>query len=223
MKGKSTFILLLFSLFFTANIWAQEIDVSGRVTAKSDGSPLPGVSVMVQGSKTGVATNAEGKFSIRVPKAGTVLVFSQIGLASQTFTVNNNQAITIEMVEEVGSLSEIVVVGYGTQKKSVVTGAISQVKASDLENMPVTRIEQSLQGRTSGLTITTGSGQPGDGATLRVRGTTSINNSEVLYIVDGVQVGGGIDYLNQADIESIEVLKDAASAAIYGARAANGV
>ncbi len=223
MKGKSTFIFLLFSLFFSASVWAQEIDVSGRVTAKSDGSPLPGVSVIIQGANTGVATNADGRFNIRVPKAGTVLVFSQIGLASQTFTVNNNQSINIEMIEEVGALSEIVVVGYGTQKKSVVTGAISQVKASDLENMPVTRIEQSLQGRTSGLTITAGSGQPGDGATLRVRGTTSINNSEVLYIVDGVQVGGGIDYLNQADIESIEVLKDAASAAIYGARAANGV
>jgi TonB-linked SusC/RagA family outer membrane protein len=222
MKGKSTFILLLFSLFFSAAVWAQEMDVSGRVTAKSDGSPLPGVSVVVQGSKTGVATNADGNFTIRVPKGG-VLVFSQIGLTSQKFTVNNTQPINIEMVDEVGALSEVVVVGYGTQKKSVVTGAISQVKATDLENMPVTRIEQSLQGRTSGLTITAGSGQPGEGSTLRIRGTTSINNSEALYIVDGVQVGGGIDYLSQSDIESIEVLKDAASAAIYGARAANGV
>jgi len=127
------------------------------------------------------------------------------------------------LTEQTSGLGEVVVVGYGTQKKSIVTGAISQVKASDLENMPVTRVEQSLQGRTSGLTITSSSGQPGEGATLRIRGTTSINNSDALFVVDGVQVGGGIDYLNQADIESIEVLKDAASAAIYGARAANGV
>ncbi|MBP8067547.1 MAG: TonB-dependent receptor plug domain-containing protein, partial [Pedobacter sp.] len=222
MKGKFTFILLLFSLFFSANVLAQEIDVSGKVTSKSDGSPLPGVSVVIQGTKTGVATNPNGGFSIRVPKGG-ILVFSQIGLATQTFTVTSNEPISIVMADEVGDLSEVVVVGYGTQKKSVVTGAISKVKSSDLENMPVMRIEQSLQGRTSGLTITTSSGQPGDGATLRIRGTTSINNSDALYIVDGVQIGGGIDFLNQADIESIEVLKDAASAAIYGSRAANGV
>jgi len=223
MKGKSTFILLLFSLFFSASVWAQEIDVSGKVTSKSDGIPLPGVSVQIQGTKNGVATDANGNFRLIVPKSGTVLVFSQIGMKTETFTVNNNQPINIALTDEASGLGEVVVIGYGTQKKSVVTGAISQVKASDLENMPVMRIEQSLQGRTSGLTITTSSGQPGDGATLRIRGTTSINNSDALYIVDGVQVGGGIDYLNQADIESIEVLKDAASAAIYGARAANGV
>ncbi|WP_316766196.1 TonB-dependent receptor [Pedobacter frigiditerrae] len=223
MKGKSTFILLIFSLFFSLSLSAQEIDVSGKVTSKSDGLPLPGVSVKVQGTNTGVATDQNGQFRIKVPKAGSILEFSQIGMATQTFTVNSQQPINIAMSDSQADLSEVVVVGYGTQKKSVVTGAISQVKASDLENMPVNRIEQSLQGRTAGLTITTSSGQPGDGATLRIRGTTSINNSDALYIVDGVQVGGGIDYLNQADVESIEVLKDAASAAIYGARAANGV
>ena len=223
MKGKSTFILLLFSLFFSLSIKAQEIDVSGKVTSKSDGLPIPGVTVKIQGATTGVATNANGEFRIKVPKAGTQLVFSQIGMTTQTIAVNNSGPINVVLEEGQNNLDQVVVVGYGTQKKSVITGAISQVKASDLENMPVTRIEQSLQGRTSGLTITTNSGQPGEGATLRIRGTTSINNSEALYIVDGVQVGGGIDYLNQADIESIEVLKDAASAAIYGARAANGV
>jgi TonB-linked SusC/RagA family outer membrane protein len=223
MKGKSTFILLLFSLFFSASVWAQEIDVSGKVISKSDGLPIPGVSVQIEGTKIGVATDQNGAFRIKVPKPGSVLVFSQIGMETQNFTVNNNQPISIVLTEQTSGLGEVVVIGYGTQKKSVVTGAISQVKASDLENMPVTRIEQSLQGRTSGLTITSSSGQPGEGATLRIRGTTSINNSDALFVVDGVQVGGGIDYLNQADIESIEVLKDAASAAIYGARAANGV
>ncbi len=223
MKGNSTFIVMLLILFFSANAIAQQIEVSGIVTTKSDGIPLPGVSVQIQGTKIGVATDQNGKFNINVPKTGTVLMFSQIGMVSQAFTVNNNQPIKIALIEQASDLGEVVVIGYGTQKKSVVTGAISKIKASDLENMPVTRIEQSLQGRTAGLTITSSSGQPGDGATLRIRGTTSINNSEALYIVDGVQIGGGIDYLNQADIESIEVLKDAASAAIYGSRAANGV
>ncbi|WP_199140732.1 SusC/RagA family TonB-linked outer membrane protein [Pedobacter sp. ASV12] len=223
MKGKSTFILLLFSMLFALSVRAQEIDVSGKVTSKSDGSPIPGVSVKIQGTNTGVATDQNGNFRIKVPKAGTILEFSQIGMATQTVAVNSNQPINIALTESQNDLEQVVVVGYGTQKKSIVTGAISQVKGSDLENMPVQRLEQSLQGRTAGLTITTSSGQPGDGATLRVRGTTSINNSDALYIVDGVQIGGGIDYLNQADIESIEVLKDAASAAIYGARAANGV
>ncbi|TKC10912.1 TonB-dependent receptor [Pedobacter polaris] len=209
-------------MLFSLSVRAQEIDVSGKVTSK-DGLPIPGVSVLIQGTKIGVATNQNGEFRIKVPKAGTVLVFSQIGMATQTFAINSNEPINVVLTDTENELEQVVVVGYGTQKKSIVTGAISQVKASDLENMPVMRIEQSLQGRTAGLTITTSSGQPGDGATLRIRGTTSINNSDALYIVDGVQVGGGIDYLNQSDIESIEVLKDAASAAIYGARAANGV
>lgn len=221
MKGKSTFILLLFSLFFSASVGAQEIDVSGKVTAKSDGSPIPGVSVVVQGSKTGVATNAAGNFSIRVPKGG-VLVFSQIGLATQTFTVNTNQPITIAMVDEVGDLSELVVIGYGSQKKSVVTGSISRISSTDIENKPVMRIEQSLQGRASGLTITTNSGQPGEGANILIRGRTNISNSDPLFVVDGTVIFGGIDYLSQSDISSIEVLKDA-SAAIYGTQAANGV
>ena len=130
--------------------------------------------------------------------------------------------LNIELVAS-DALDELVVVGYGTQRKAVVTGAIAKVKGSDLENMPVPRIEQSLLGRTAGVRVTTGSGQPGEGATVRIRGTTSINASEPLYVVDGIPVTGGIDYLNQADIESIEVLKDAASAAIYGARAAAGV
>ncbi len=223
MKGKSTFILLLFSLLFSIPLWAQEIEVSGKVTSKRDGLPIPGVSVVIQGTRTGTSTNEDGNFTLRVPKAGSILVFTQIGMLTQTFTVSNNERIAISLEEGSDELAEVVVIGYGTQKKSLVTGAISQVRASDLENMPVNRVEQSLQGRASGLTITTNSGQPGDGATLRIRGTTSINNSEALYIVDGIQVGGGIDYLNQADIASIEVLKDAASAAIYGARAANGV
>jgi TonB-dependent SusC/RagA subfamily outer membrane receptor len=120
-------------------------------------------------------------------------------------------------------MEEVVVVGYGTQKKSNVTGSISQVKSKDLEDLPLTRVEQALQGRASGVQILQNSGQPGSGSVVRVRGTASINGSNPLYVVDGVVIGGGIDFLNPNDIETIEVLKDAASAAIYGARGANGV
>ncbi|WP_246849933.1 MULTISPECIES: SusC/RagA family TonB-linked outer membrane protein [Rufibacter] len=201
---------------------AVDVNVTGKVTSET-GEPLIGVSVVLKGTATGTSTDISGNYSIAVPDNGGTLVFSYIGFVSKEVPVGSNNVMNVTLVSDARALEEVVVVGYGTQKKSVVTGAISSVKAADLEGLPVTRVEQALQGRTSGLTITSNSGQPGEGATVRVRGTTTIGNSNPLYIVDGVQVGGGIEYLNQADIESIEVLKDAASAAIYGARAANGV
>ncbi|WP_316737746.1 TonB-dependent receptor [Pedobacter aquatilis] len=197
-------------------------DIKGKVLDET-GAPMVGASVKVKGTNQGTMTDATGSFILRTVESNATLVVSFIGYENKEVSATSAGDLTIQMTPQAGVLADAVVIGYGTQKKSVVTGAISQVKGSDLENMPVVRVEQSLQGRTSGLTITTASGQPGEGATLRIRGTTSINNSDALYIVDGVQVGGGIDYLNQADIESIEVLKDAASGAIYGARAANGV
>ncbi len=153
-----------------------------------------------------------------------MLVFSLIGFQNKEVAVGNQTDIQLTMTSQSQGLNDVVVVGYGTQKKSVVTGAISSVKASDLDDQPVYRLEDALQGRTSGVTIAANSGQPGSSEQVRVRGTTSIGNSDPLYVVDGVPLdGGGLDYLNPADIESIEVLKDAASAAIYGARAASGV
>ena len=225
MKRMLTLILFIScSLFSPAFAQVQELQVSGKVTSKSDGLPLPGVTVTVQGTTTGTATDGSGNFTVRVPKVGTVLEFKQLGMVTQTFTVNNSNPISIALVESTSALEEVVVVGYGTQKKSVVTGAISNVGAEAIENQVITRVEQALQGRASGLTIASSSGAPGASATVRVRGTTTIGNSDPLYVVDGVVVDvGGIDYLNQNDIESIEVLKDAASAAIYGARAASGV
>ncbi|MEO0044504.1 MAG: hypothetical protein RL329_3952, partial [Bacteroidota bacterium] len=179
--------------------------------------------VLEKGTTNGALTDVEGNYTINVKDRKTaILLISFIGYEPKEIAVNDAQNIDIELVSG-KELDELVVVGYGTQRKAVVTGAIAKVKGSDLENMPVPRIEQSLLGRTAGVRVTTGSGQPGEGATVRIRGTTSINNSEPLYVVDGIPVTGGIDYLNQADVESIEVLKDAASAAIYGARAASGV
>lgn len=202
---------------------AQKSLVTGVVTDQETGEALPGVNVLIKGTSQGTVTDFEGKFTLEA--AGTdVLVFTFVGYANREETVAGRTVINVTLGADVTSLEEIVVVGYGTQKKSVVTGSVSSVKGSDLESMPINRIEQALQGRTSGLTIAANSGQPGSAATVRVRGVTTLNNNNPLWVVDGVVVdNGGIGYINQSDIESIEVLKDAASQAIYGARAAAGV
>ncbi|MBK1438624.1 TonB-dependent receptor [Parapedobacter sp. ISTM3] len=202
---------------------AQTLQVTGKVTAAADGRPLSGVTVAVQGSTMATSTDDDGNYVISL-EAGSTLVFRQLGMVTRHIEVTQSGTINVTLEDESSTLDEVVVVGYGTQKKSVVTGAISSVKASDLETMPITRIEQSLQGRTSGLTIAASSGQPGSASTIRVRGITTFGNNNPLWVVDGVVVdAGGIGYLNQSDIESIEVLKDASSQAIYGARAAAGV
>jgi TonB-linked SusC/RagA family outer membrane protein len=217
-------IILIFTLLLAVfNIAAaQNINVKGRVTDNA-GVGLPGVSVKVTGTQTGTQTDIGGNYAISAPANGT-LNFSFIGFTTQNVNISNHAILNITLNEDVRNLNEVVVVGYGTQKKSVITGAISGVTAKDFEDQPVTRIEQVLQGRTSGVTIAMNDGQPGSGATVRVRGITTFGNSDPLYVVDGVVVdNGGISYLNQSDIESIEVLKDAASQAIYGTRAAAGV
>ena len=222
MKLTKSFVLCALSLIFSAYVQAQSITVRGLV--KDDGGiPLPGASVVLKNTNTGVSTDFDGNFEISAPTDG-VLVFSYIGYVPVEEAINGRTEINVTLVSDVNLLDEIVVVGYGTQKKSVVTGAISGVKESDLEDLPITRIEQSLQGRASGITIAANTGQPGASSTIRVRGITTLNNNEPLWVVDGVIVdAGGIGYLNQSDIASIEVLKDAASAAIYGSRAAAGV
>ncbi len=220
-KIKNTLVILFLCLLNIGQIAAQTTTVSGMVTDGKE--PLVGAAVLEKGTTNGTLTDIDGKFELTIKSSkSAALVVSFVGYKQKETAINNQQTFQIELIPS-DALDELVVVGYGTQRKAVVTGAIAKVKGSDLENMPVPRIEQSLLGRTAGVRVTTGSGQPGEGATVRIRGTTSINNSEPLYVVDGIPVGGGIDYLNQNDIESIEVLKDAASAAIYGARAAAGV
>jgi TonB-linked SusC/RagA family outer membrane protein len=218
-------LLLLFFVLLTTGSFAQTFTLKGSVTAAKDGQTLTGVTVVVKGtSNRGAITDGQGNYSISV-RNGETVSFSFIGMETQTAVVSSSQKVlNVKLVESVSSLEEIVVVGYGTQKRRDVSGAISSVKATELESMPINRIEQALQGRTSGLTIAASSGAPGAGSTVRVRGTTSINGSDPLYVVDGVPVDvGGIDFLNQSDIESIDVLKDAASASIYGTKAASGV
>ncbi|MCX6279944.1 MAG: TonB-dependent receptor [Bacteroidetes bacterium] len=207
-----------------ASMFAQtSYQYSGAVADKT-GETLPGVSVVIKGTTNGAATDINGAFKLTSTKSSEVLVFSFVGYVTQEIKATADVPLKVVLVSSTVGLSELVVIGYGTQKKSVVTGAISSVKSKDLEYMPIVRIEQALQGRTTGVSVASSSGQPGASSTVRVRGTTTINNSNPLYVVDGVPLdNGGIDYLNSDDIESIEVLKDAASAAIYGTRAASGV
>lgn len=216
---------ILFSflmMILSVPVWAQSKTVSGRVSDEK-GEGIANASVTVKGTSTGTVTKANGDFSFSVPESAKTLVISSVGF--ETLEVNiTGGAMTIVLLKKESKLDEVVVVGYGTQKRSVLTGAISSVKAKDLENVPNGRIEQALQGRVSGVTIASNSGQPGSTSTVRVRGITTFNDNNPLWVVDGMVVdNGGIGYLNQSDIESVEVLKDAASLAIYGARAAGGV
>lgn len=217
---KRTLGILLFILT-SAVMVAQQVNVTGRVAARSDGSPIPGVSVVQQGTSMGTITDSEGRYSLSA-EMGATLVFSFIGMDTREVVVNSSE-INIEMEEGWTDLDEVIVVGYGVQKRSVVTAAISSVSAEDLNNAKPSRIEDVLKGKVSGVQITQSSGQPGADSKVRIRGIGTVNNSEPLYIVDGMAVDGGISYLNPTDIQSVEILKDAASAAVYGARAANGV
>ncbi len=218
---KKTFLALLILMCSFAG-YAQEIQVKGVVTSADDGQPIPGVSIVVKGTTNGMITNMDGNYTLKVPGNST-LVFSFIGMKTQEVPVNMQTVINMVLAPETTGIDEVIVVGYGVQKKSVVTAAISRVTAEDLNNTSPTRIEDALKGKVSGVQITQSSGQPGSDSKIRIRGIGTVNNSDPLFIVDGMPVDGGIDYLNPVDIQSVEILKDAASAAIYGARAANGV
>lgn len=227
MKLKFLLLLCVVSipgLFSPAN--AQEVQVNGKVVSRLNNEPLFGATVTLQGTTKSTLTDATGSFSITVPGSNAVLRVSYAGYTTADFPVNASGPMTITLAESNTNMDEVVIVGYGSQKRSVVTGAISSIKAKDLENVPSNRIEQALQGRVSGVMIAQNSGQPGSGSTIRIRGVTTFGDggNNPLWVVDGVVVDqGGIGFLNQSDIESIEVLKDAASAAIYGTRAATGV
>ena len=216
---RSCVILLAMLLCGVTNAFA-DIVARGSVTDTS-GEPLIGVSVEQKGApKNAVTTDIDGKFSISVPE-GAIINFSYIGYTSVEAT--GAADMHIELKESNTVLDEVVVIGYGVQKKSVVTASIAKVTGDDLTATAPVRMDNALKGLASGVTVTSSSGQPGAAARVRIRGIGTINNSDPLYIVDGMPIEGGLDYLNPNDIASIEVLKDAASGAVYGARAANGV
>ena len=222
-KWEIIIISLFFFLIGTATVFAQSIPITGTVTDEN-GEPLPGVAVLVKGTSTGASTNIDGNYQINVPDAEAVLQFSMMGYSTVDVIVGDQRQIDVILPEGAEQIEEVVVVGYGVQKKSVITAAISSVKAADFEKLTPVRIENVLRGQVSGVSITQESGAPNSNLQIRVRGRgTTSDDYSPLYIVDGMAVDGGISNLNPADIASIEILKDAASAAVYGARGANGV
>ena len=199
----------------------QSISVFGKVT-DSSGTPLPGVTVVVKGTTNGTVTNADGEYSLVNVTEDATLQFSFVGMKTQEIPVAGKTSINVIMEEEAIGIEEVVAVGYGTQKKANLTGAITQLSTKELEDRPVTNMTQALQGTIPNLNIVIGSGQPGTSGTLNIRGNTSITSSgEPLVLIDGIP--GEIDRVNVRDVESVTVLKDASASAIYGARAAFGV
>ena len=199
---------------------SQNKAVTGVVTSATDNEPLIGVSVQVKETATGGITDIDGKFSVNAEQ-GQTLIFSYIGYQTQEIQVGASSVINVVLKEDTEMLDEVVVVGYGVQKKKLVTGATVQVKGDNIAKLNTNNPLQAMQGQTPGVNITSTSGQPGADMKVTIRGLGTVGNSSPLYLIDGV--GGDISTLNPADIESIDILKDAASAAIYGAQAANGV
>ena len=218
MKRILSFVLMM--VLGMGLAFAQgNITVSGTVLDEQ-GQPMIGVGVVQQGTTNGTTTDIDGKYTVTVPR-GANLEFSFVGYATQVFAANT-ASINVNLEPDTQLIEETVVIGYGVQRKSDVTGAISQVKAADIENRSVTDVQGSLQGKTAGVQLISLSGAPGSESSMRIRGYSSNSSSDPLYVVDGLRMRS-ISQLDPNDIESMEVLKDAASAAIYGAQAGNGV
>ncbi|MGJ8735731.1 TonB-dependent receptor plug domain-containing protein, partial [Zobellia laminariae] len=197
-----------------------------------DNQPLPGASIIEKGTTNGVTTDFDGNFSIEVSSQDAVLIVSYIGYSPKEISVSGQDNITVSLEENASALDEVVLIGYGSQKKSDLTGAVGSVKAEELAERPAASMNQAIAGKISGVNITSGSGRPGGRTVVRIRGNTSVSIANTpLYVIDGVILSAAslpngstpIDYMNPNDIESIEVLKDASATAIYGARGANGV
>jgi len=229
-------ILLLGLTLFLVNAmaFAQGRVITGTVTSTEDGLGVPGATVLVKGTTIGTATDIDGKYTINVPAGSNVLVFTFVGLTSQEVNIGNRSTINVALESDVTALSEVIVTGYGTQPKREVTGAVSSVKGDAIQNLPLQSFDRALQGRASGVQVRSSNGLPGGAVNIRIRGVGSVNaGNEPLFIVDGVQLNNQsnasftqsnpLAFLNPNDIESMEILKDAASAAIYGSQAANGV
>lgn len=232
MRKALLFIVALFTLTLGFEASAQQRVVTGKVISEEDGQGLPGATVLVKGTTVGTTTDLDGNYSINVPAGSNVLVYSFVGLRTIEESIGNRSVINITLVQEASQLSEVVVVGFGSTTKGDLTGNIASVKGDALATVPVPNFQEALQGRMAGVFVESSSGKLGEGVKIRVRGTTSISGgNDPLYVIDGIPMttGGAIGLYNPLsdinfnDIESFEVLKDASAAAIYGARAANGV
>lgn len=215
---------VLFLLFSSSFVFSQDRTIKGQVTSMLDEQPLPGVNVLLKGTTQGTITDVEGNFSINA-NDGDVLSFSYIGYTTEDVPVSSisGSNFKIALAEDIASLSEIVVIGYGSQERKDVTGAIGSVTAEEIQKLPVANIEQAMQGRVAGVQITQNDGRPGGGVSVQIRGIGTFGNNSPLYVVDGYPISGGIDNINPNEIASIDILKDASAVAIYGSRAANGV
>lgn len=211
-----------FLLSLTIHVsFAQNKTVTGRVT-DDKGLPLAGATVMAQGSASGVSTDNSGNFTLSVPSAVTTLLISHVGLEAQQVSIRNAARVNVSLQPVKGGLDDVVVVGYGTQRRRDLTGSVSSVKGEAFKNQPITNATEALQGRIAGVNIVKSSGAPDATPTIIIRGLASLNQPNPLYIVDGVRVND-VSNVNVQDIESMDVLKDAAAASIYGAAAAGGV
>ncbi len=216
-------LLLLILLKPNAGASVADKKITGKVLDSKDSSPLPGVNVLIKGTGIGTSTDASGNYEINVPNESSVLVFSFVGFSSQEITVGTKSVIDVNLATDAKALTEVVVIGYGTVRKSDLTGAVATIKGEQLVDKPVPNVSQALQGKIAGVEVSVNSNAPGAAAKVRVRGIGSINsNIDPLYVVDGV-IGVDGNSINPNDIASLEVLKDASSTAIYGARGANGV
>jgi len=216
----------LFALyvFFGAQLQAQTTDVTGTVTSSEDGVALPGVSVVASGTTIGVITNFEGLYALTVPAGTTKLIFSFVGMKTQEVNLENRTNIDVVLETDVLGLDEVIVTAFGTSRKGAFTGSAEQINADDFELRPISNISTAIEGQAAGVFVTAPDGQPGSSQSIRVRGFGSYSaSSSPLYVVDGSPFSGTLNTINPADIESITVLKDAASTALYGNKAANGV
>lgn len=242
---KKNLILFLMLIFFSSSVWAQK-EVTGKVTDSQTSEPIPGVNVFIKGTNIGVVTDVQGDFILAVPSDETILVFSFIGYTNQELAVGDKSVIDVVLETELLGLDEVVVVGYGTMKKSDLSGASVSLNAENLKTAGLANIDQALQGRAAGVTAVSTSGQPGGSVSIRVRGQSTVNaGAEPLYVVDGVPLTGtredshdlglgglgnapnstvsALSRINPGDIVSMEILKDASATAIYGSQGANGV
>ncbi|HEY9197602.1 MAG TPA: TonB-dependent receptor [Mucilaginibacter sp.] len=216
---------LIYSILFTLlSLQAiAQLKISGKVTDVKDGSPLPGVSIKIKGTQGGTQTDANGNYAIQLTESNPILVFSYTGFAAQEVNAAGRSTVNVQLKEVASNLNEVVVIGYGTVKKSDLTGAVTAIKGEQLNDKPVPNLTQALEGKIAGVDVSVNSAAPGFGAKVRIRGIGSINsNLDPLYVIDGV-VGADPNSINPLDVASLEVLKDASSTAIYGSRGANGV
>ena len=217
---------VLLALLLTTGFTYAQTTISGTVTDGESGEELPGVNVVVKGTTTGTITSIDGKYNLSVPADAETLVFSSVGFTSEDVAINNQSTIDMVMMPDIQSLSEVVVVGYGTQDKRDVTAAIASLDEQAIQRIPTASPVEAMQGQVAGVDILQGGGRPGQNSSVRIRGRRSLTaGNEPLYVVDGIPLtgGGGISDINPNDITSLEVLKDAAATSIYGSRGANGV